>query len=128
MPGEYEDDDPEPGQTEDHTFVKTFDPWKHRSALLPPGVQERIQTELNQIEKYLDLTKTTQMSQTDHPLDDDFAKTMKEQQARHVLQTQFMPTKLPPEANTDAWDQRFKTFINSSPLAKIAHLKEENRQ
>ena len=29
MPGEYEDDDPEPRQTENHTFIKTFDPRKH---------------------------------------------------------------------------------------------------
>ena len=81
MPGEYEDDDPKPGQTEDHTFVTTFDPQKHRSALLPTGAQERIQTELNKVEKYLDLTKTAQMSQTDHSQNEDFTETMKEQQA-----------------------------------------------
>ena len=40
MPGEYEDDNPELGQTEDHTFVTMFDPRKHRSAPLPPEAQE----------------------------------------------------------------------------------------
>jgi hypothetical protein len=42
LTGEYEDDNPEPGQKESHTFIITFDPRKHRSAPLPPGAEERI--------------------------------------------------------------------------------------
>ena len=58
MPGEYEDDDPLPGQQEDHTFVTTFEPRKHRLVPLPPGAEERIKKELNRVERDLDLTKT----------------------------------------------------------------------
>jgi hypothetical protein len=81
MLGEYEDDDPLPGQKEDHTFVTTYEPRKHRSAPLPPGAEECIKNELNQVEKYLNLTMTAQL-QTDQPFEDDFAETIKEQQAR----------------------------------------------
>jgi hypothetical protein len=120
LPGEYEDDDPKPGQTEDHTFITTFDPREHQSALLPPGVQEQIQTELNQVEKYLDLTKTTQTSLTDQTPDEDFVETMKEQQAWHIMQTQFTTPEPPPKTRTDLWNQRFEQLIDSSLLAKIA--------
>jgi hypothetical protein len=61
--GEYEDNDPPPGTTEEHTFVTTFQPRETLPTPTPPGVQERIQKELNRVEKYLDLTKTTQTRQ-----------------------------------------------------------------
>jgi hypothetical protein len=128
LTGEYEDDDPEPRQKESHTFVTTFDPRKHWSAPLPPGAQECIQNELNQVEKYLDLTKTTQMPRTDQLLGDDFAETMKEQQARHVMQTQFTPPEPPPATETNTRNQQFEQLIESSPLAKIAQLQEDNWQ
>jgi hypothetical protein len=95
MSGEYKDDDPLPGQEEDHTFVTTYEPRKHQSTPLPPGAEECIKNELNRVEKYLDLTRTAQTPST-----------MK-------IRTQ---------------EQKFEELINSSPLAKIAALKEENRQ
>ena len=123
MPGEYKDDNPPPGQQENHTFITTYEPRKHRSAPLPPGAPECIQSELNQIEKYLDLTKTTQIPQADPLPDEDFVETAKEQQARRVLQMQFTPNPL-----KEIPDTQIERIMESSPLAKIATLREENRQ
>jgi hypothetical protein len=125
MPGEYEEDNPLPGQDEDHTFVTTFEPRKHRSAPLPPGAEECIKNELNQVEQHLDLTKTTQ-PQGNHSLEDDFPETIKEQQVRRVMETQFEQNTPPTTIGTQ--EQNFEQLIESSPLAKIANLKEENRQ
>jgi hypothetical protein len=124
MPGEYEEDNPLPGQKENHTFVTTFQPREQPSPPTPPGAQERIQKELNQVEKYLDLTKTAQTRQTpevDNFPDENFTKTIKEQQAQYVMQTQFTP---PTKENQR---QEIEVQIESSPLAKLAQLKEENR-
>ena len=123
MSREYEDDDPLPGQEEDHTFVTTYEPRKHRSTLLPPGAVECIKNELNWVEKYLNLTRT---AQTDHAFEDDFAETIKEQQARWVIETQFTPSAPPMTVGTQ--EQKLEQLMDTSPLAKIANLKEENRQ
>jgi hypothetical protein len=50
---------------------------------------ECIKNELNWVEKYLDLTKTAQIPQHKESPNDDFAETIKEQQAREVMETQF---------------------------------------
>ena len=92
--GEYEDDDPPPGTTEKHTFVTTFQPRETPPTPTPPRAQEHIQKELNRVEKYLDLTKTVQtrqMPENDNFPNEDFVETTKEQQARYVMQTQFVP-------------------------------------
>jgi hypothetical protein len=81
MPGKYEDDDLEPGQEEEHTFVTTLEPLPHQEVPTVPGTEECVQNELNQVERYLNLTKTAQL-QDNNLFDDDFAKTIKEQQAR----------------------------------------------
>jgi hypothetical protein len=73
MPGEYEEDDPLPGQEEDHTFITTSKPRIHQSAPLPLGAEEHIKNELNQVKKYLDLTKTAQTLP-----ENNFAETIKE--------------------------------------------------
>jgi hypothetical protein len=125
MTEEYEDEDPLPGQKESHTFVTTYEPRKHRSAPLPEGAAERVRNELNRVERHLDLTKTAQQPDTIMN-DDDFAETIKEQQARKLLETQFTPTTTKPTIG--AQEQRLEEIINSSPLAKLAQLKEENRQ
>jgi hypothetical protein len=91
MTGEYEDEDPLPGQKESHTFVTTYEPRKHRSAPLPEGAAERVRNELNRVERHLDLTKTARHQNTIRN-DDDFAETIKEQQARKLLETQFTQT------------------------------------
>jgi hypothetical protein len=125
MDGEYKEENPPQGQKEDHTFVTIFDQRKHRSAPLPLGALERIKNELNQVEKYLDLTKTAQS--TDQSLEEDFAETMKEQQARYVMQTQFTPD-MPSETKIKTQEQQFEHLIKLFPLATIAQLKEENHQ
>ena len=92
MTEEYEDEDPLPGQKESHTFITTYEPRKHRSTPLPEGAAERIKNELNRVERHLDLTKTTQHPTTLQLDKDDFAETIKEQQARKLLETQFTQT------------------------------------
>jgi hypothetical protein len=125
MTEEYEDEDPQPRQKESHTFVTTYEPRKHRSAPLPEGAAERVKNELNRVERYLDLTKTAQYQDTTMN-NDDFAETFKEQQARKLLEMQFTQTTNKPTIGTQ--EQRLEEIINSSPLAKLAQLKEENRQ
>ena len=99
MTEEYEDEDPPPGQKESHTFVTAYEPQKHRSAPLPEGAAERVRNELNRVEKYLDLTKTAQHPDTLEN-EDDFAETIKEQQARKLLETQFTQTTNKPTIGT----------------------------
>ena len=123
MTEEYEDEDPPPGQKESHTFVTAYEPRKHRSAPLPEGAAERVKNELNRVERHLDLTKTARHSNTNT---DDFAETIKEQQARKLLETQFTQTTPKPTIGTQ--EQQLEDLMNSSPLAKLAQLKEENRQ
>ena len=54
-------------------------------------------------------------------------ETIKEQQARKVLETQFTQTIEKP--STETKEQRnLENIMDSSPLAKLATLKEENRQ
>jgi Reverse transcriptase (RNA-dependent DNA polymerase) len=125
MTEEYEDEDPRPGQKESHTFITTYEPRKHRSAPLPEGAAERVKNELNRVERHLDLTKTAQHPSTTMN-NDDFAKTIKEQQARKLLETQF--TQMPNELTIGTQEQRLEKLMNSSPLTKLAQLKEENRQ
>jgi hypothetical protein len=122
---EYEDEDPLPGQKENHTFMTTYEPRKHRSTPLPEDAVERVKNELNRVEKYLDLTKTAQHPNTTMD-DEDFAETIKEQQARKLLETQF--TQTPNKPTIETKEQHLEELINSSPLAKVAQLKEENRQ
>jgi hypothetical protein len=122
MNDEYEDNESILGDNseESHTFVTTYNSRKHRSAPLPEGAAERIKNELNKVEKFLNLTKTVQLP-INHTYRDDFTETKKEQQARHVMETRFtMPTTTETE--------QLERLMDSSPLAKIANLKEENRQ
>ena len=74
------------------------------------------------MEKYLDLTKTAHLK-TDYSSEDNFAETIKEQQARRVTETQFTQSTLP---TISTQEQNFEQLMDSSPLAKIAALKEEN--
>jgi hypothetical protein len=99
MTEEYEDEDPQPGQEERHTFVTTYEPRKHRSVPLPEGTAKRVKNKLNRVERHLDLTKTARHSSTTMN-DDDFAKTIKEQQARKLLEMQFTPTPNKPTIGT----------------------------
>jgi hypothetical protein len=122
MMEEYEDEDPLPGQEESHTFVTMYEPRKHRSTPLPEGAAERIKNELNRVEKHLDLTKTARLSTNN----DDFTETIKKQQARKLLETQFAQT--PQKLTIGTQERRLEEIMNSSPLAKIAQLEEENRQ
>jgi heme oxygenase len=121
--GEYEGDDPQPGQKEDHTFTTTTEPTEPELAPRPKGAAERVKNELNQIERHLDLTQTALQPYKE---DDDFAETFKEQQARKILETQF--TKPPTTSNMANQERKLEAAINSSPLTKIAQLKEDNRQ
>jgi Asp-tRNA(Asn)/Glu-tRNA(Gln) amidotransferase B subunit len=123
MTEEYEDEDPLLGQDESHTFVTQFDPRKHRSAPLPEGAVERIKNELNRVERHLDLTKTTQHHDT-ATIDDDFAETIKEQQARKLLEMQF--AQMPEKPTIGIQEQKLEQLMDSSPLAKLVALKEEN--
>jgi hypothetical protein len=125
MTEEYEDEDPPPGQKESHTFVTTFDHRKHRSAPLLEGAAECIKNELNRVEKHLDLTKTAQ-NHNIATIDNDFAETVKEQQARKLLETQFAQAPEKPTIGTQERD--LERLMDSSPLTKVAALKEENRQ
>jgi hypothetical protein len=125
MTEEYEDEDPLPGQDESHTFITQFDPRKHQSAPLPEGTVERVKNELNRVERHLDLTKTAQHHNT-ATIDDDFAETIKEQQARKLLETQFAQMLEKPTIGIQ--EQKLEQLMDSSPLAKLAALKEENRQ
>ena len=96
MTDEYEDNESDLDENgeESHTFVTQFEPCKHRSAPLPEGATKRIENELNRVEKHLDLTKTAQLQHEDtlENNDDDFAETIKEQQARRFIETQFTQT------------------------------------
>jgi hypothetical protein len=121
---EYKDEDPLPRQEESHTFITTYEPRKHRSAPLPEGAAERIKNELNKVERYLDLTKTAQRPNTIRN-EDDFAETIKEQQARKLLETQFAQTPEKPTIGTQE-QRELEDIMDSSPLAKLAQLKEEN--
>ena len=125
MTDEYKDEDPPPGQKESHTFVTTYEPRKHRSAPLPEGAAKRVANELNRVEKYLDLTKTARHPDTLEN-EDDFAETIKEQHTRKLLETQFAQTRNKLTIGTQ--ERQLENIINSSPLAKVAQLKEENRQ
>ena len=122
---EYEENKSVLGEEEDHTFVTTFNQRKHQSAPLPEGATECIKNELNRVEKHLDLTKTTQHHDMT-TINDDFAETRKEQQARKLLETQF--TQAPERPTTGIQEQELEQLMDLSPLAKLAMLKEENRQ
>ena len=115
--------------------MTTFQPREQPLPPTPPGAQEHIQKELNQVEKYLDLTKTAQTRQTpvaENFPNKDFAESIKEKQARYVMQTQFTP--LPPpdakltKSKEENRQQEIETQIESSPLTKLAQLKAENQQ
>jgi hypothetical protein len=125
MTDEYEDEDPLPGQQESHTFVTMYEPRKHRSAPLPEGAAERVKNDLNRVEKHLDLTKTAQHHDTTMN-NDDFVETVKEQHARKLLETQFTQPLEKPTIGTQ--EQNLERLMDSSPLAKLAALKEENQQ
>ena len=129
LTNEYETTDPPLGKEESHTFVTTHEPREHQSAPLSNGAADRIKAKLNRVEKYLDLTKTAQRQHTleyEDNFADDFAETIKEQQARKLQETQFaQETSV---STTETRQQRLEDVINSSPLAKLAQLKEENRQ
>ena len=129
MTDEYEDNksDLDEDGEESHTFVTQFEPRKHRSAPLPEGATKHIQNELNRVKKHLDLTKTAQLQQTDTlEYDNNFTETMKEQQARRFLETQFTQTLEKPTIGSQ--ERKLEQLMDSSPLAKLAQLKEENQQ
>jgi hypothetical protein len=65
--------------------------------------------------------------QIEQPLED-FTETIKEQQARYVMATQFVPPQQepPPKIKPKTQSQQLKEIIESSPLARLAQLKEEN--
>ena len=95
MTDEYEDNESDLDENgeESHTFVTQFKPRKHRSAPLPEGATKHIQNKLNRVKKHLNLTKTAQRQQSDTlEYDEDFMETVKEQQARRLLETQFTQT------------------------------------
>jgi hypothetical protein len=133
MTNEYEDNesDLDKNGDESHTFVTQFDPRNHTEAPIVEGVAEHVQNELNRVEKHLDLTKTAQTRHEDtlDTLDshEDFAETAKEQQARKLLEMQFAQTQAKPTIRAQN-QQKLEKIMDSSPLAKIAQLKEENRQ
>ena len=129
MTDEYEDNESDLDENgeESHTFVTQFEPRKHRSAPLPEGATKRIQNELNRVERHLDLTKTAQLQRTDTlEYDEGFAETIKEQQARRFLETKF--TQTPEKPTIGIQEQKLEQLMDSSPLTKLAQLKEENRQ
>jgi hypothetical protein len=127
MTEEYEDNESDLGDDgeESHTFVTQFNPRKHRSAPLPEGAAERVKNELNRVEKHLDLTKTAQVQHADTlENDDDFVETIKKKQAQRVLEMQF--TLEPIKTTIRTQEQQLELLMDSSPLAKLATLKEEN--
>ena len=74
---------------------------------------------MDRVEKHLDLTKTAQYQ---NPITDDvedFAETIKEQQARKLLETQFAQTPEKPTIGTQD-QQRLEEIMDSSPIAKLA--------
>jgi hypothetical protein len=125
MTEEYEDnkEDLDENGEESHTFVTQYDPRKQPSAPLPQGAAERVKNELNKVEKYLDLTKTAQLP-INYAYQDDFTETIKEKQARKIIETQFTST----PAQTTKAQKQLEQIMDSSPLTKIVALKEENRQ
>ena len=129
MTNEYEDNESDLNENRDksHTFITQFDPRPHNEAPIMPGAAERVQHELNRVERHLDLTKTTQIQCEDTlDYDKDFTETFKERQARKILATQFTPEPIKQTVGTQ--EQQLEKLMDSSPLAKVAQLKEENRQ
>jgi hypothetical protein len=128
MTNEYEDNESDLDENgdESHTFVTQFDPRPHNKAPIVPGAAERVQHELNRVERHLDLTKTAQIQCKDTTLeyDEDFTETIKERQARKILATQFTPE--PIKLTVGTQQQQLEQLMDSSPLAKVAQLKEEN--
>jgi hypothetical protein len=105
MTDEYEDNESILGDDgeESHTFVTQFDPRKHQSAPLPEGTAEHVKNELNSVEKHLDLMKTAQNHDI-ATVDDDFTETVKEQQARKLLEMQFAQASEKPTIGTPEQD------------------------
>jgi hypothetical protein len=100
--------------------------------MTPPGAKECIKNELNWVENHLDLTKTAQAIQTHQSKrspGEDFTETIKKQQARYVMAIQFTPPLEPPsKTKPKTQSQQLEEIMKSSPLARLAQLKEENRQ
>jgi hypothetical protein len=129
MTNEYEDNESDLDENgeESHTFVTQFDPRPHNEAPIMPGAAERVKNELNRVERHLNLTKTVQIQHKDTwECNDDFAETIKEQQARKLLETQF--TRMPEQPTIGTQERNLEQLMDSSPIAKLAQLKEENRQ